>query len=171
MLSDDLYTKGIPGLGEAIPAEDYAAMTGQSLEQVVDDINAGQVLGVLHRDVWYVEAPPFCEENLRALHSRKRDESRARNEEQERRRRENGRRQHQAQHDSADTDLDRKYGKILGLTGRVTWEDVKRRWRELSKQYHPDNVQHLGPKLREVAEKEMKAINEAYQHFRERYGI
>lgn len=68
-------------------------------------------------------------------------------------------------------DMDKKYGRILGLTGKVKCEDVKHRWRKLSKQYHPDNVNHLGPKLKELAEKEMKDINEAYQYFKRKYGI
>jgi DnaJ like chaperone protein len=38
-------------------------------------------------------------------------------------------------------------------------------------QYHPDRVAHLGPKLREVAEHEMKEINEAYDFFRRKYGF
>ena len=67
--------------------------------------------------------------------------------------------------------LEAKYKKVLGLTGKITAEDIKCRWRELSRQYHPDYVQHLGPKLRAVAEQEMKSINEAHQYLCKRYGI
>ena len=67
--------------------------------------------------------------------------------------------------------LEAKYRKVLGLTGRITPEDVKRRWRDLSRQYHPDYVQHLGPKLRTMAEQEMKTINEAYQYLCRKYGL
>ena len=66
--------------------------------------------------------------------------------------------------------LEERYKKILGLSGPITPADIKRRWRELSRQYHPDQVQHLGPKLRAVAEKEMKDINGAYQYLRKKYG-
>ena len=62
------------------------------------------------------------------------------------------------------------YGAVLGLRGSVTFEDVKRRYRELVVQYHPDKVNHLGPKLRHVAEEEMKDINEAFAFFEKRYG-
>lgn len=65
--------------------------------------------------------------------------------------------------------LEEKYKKILGLTGHITPEDIKRRWRELSRQYHPDYVHHLGPKLRAMAEQEMKAINEAHQYLCAKY--
>ena len=66
--------------------------------------------------------------------------------------------------------LEEKYKKILGLTGSITADDIKRRWRELSKQYHPDQVHHLGPKLKAVAEREMKDINAAYDYLRKKYG-
>ena len=69
------------------------------------------------------------------------------------------------------SDMELQYAKVLGLSGNISPDDLKRRWRDLSKQYHPDNVQHLGPKLREVAEREMKDINIAYQYFKNKYGL
>jgi len=57
------------------------------------------------------------------------------------------------------------YAKILGLNSGCTLPELKRRYHELAQQYHPDKVQHLGPKLRTTAEQEMKKINEAYQYF------
>ena len=71
----------------------------------------------------------------------------------------------------SDAALEERAKKILGLTGNITPEDIKRRWRELSRQYHPDQVHHLGPKLRAVAEKEMKDINGAYQYLCKKYGV
>ncbi len=65
--------------------------------------------------------------------------------------------------------LEERAKKILGLSGPITPETLKARWRELSRQYHPDQVQHLGPKLRVVAEKEMTDINAAYQLLRKHY--
>jgi hypothetical protein len=64
----------------------------------------------------------------------------------------------------------RLYAHVLGLSGCVTRDDVRRVYRELARQYHPDKVQHLGPKLREVADSEIRQLNEAYAYFRERYG-
>lgn len=66
--------------------------------------------------------------------------------------------------------LEERYRKILGLYGPITAEAIKARWRELSKQYHPDQVHHLGPKLKAVAEREMKEINAAYDYLRKKYG-
>jgi len=66
--------------------------------------------------------------------------------------------------------LEERYRKILGLIGPITPEAIKTRWRELSKQYHPDQVHHLGPKLKAVAEREMKEINAAYDYLRKKYG-
>lgn len=59
----------------------------------------------------------------------------------------------------------------LGLEGPVTPAQVRRRYRELAGLYHPDKVVHLGPKLRQAAEDEMKAINQAFTYFRDRYGF
>jgi len=69
MLPPDLFFKNVPRLDEAILAEDLATMTGQTPIQVVSAIEARQLLGTLFRGVWYVEAPPFCEDKLRALHT------------------------------------------------------------------------------------------------------
>jgi hypothetical protein len=66
--------------------------------------------------------------------------------------------------------LEEKYAKILGLKEPITPDAIKARWRELSKQYHPDQVHHLGPKLKAVAEREMKEINAAYDYLRKKYG-
>jgi len=63
------------------------------------------------------------------------------------------------------------YAEILGLAGQADFDltDVKQAYRNLSLQYHPDKVAHLGPKLRAVAEEEMKRINEAYAFFTQSY--
>jgi uncharacterized protein len=61
------------------------------------------------------------------------------------------------------------YKTVLGLPENFIWEDVKRQHRALAAQYHPDKVNHLGDKLKELAQSEMKEINEAYDFFRKRY--
>jgi len=71
----------------------------------------------------------------------------------------------------APASLEEQYKKALGLTGPFTAEDLKARWLALSRQYHPDFVNHLGPKLKTVAEQEMKTINEAYQYLCKKYGL
>lgn len=102
--------------------------------------------------------------------ARRQEEEYARREQQERQRAEQER-DHEQKANPPETDLEKKYAKVLGLSGKVTSDDVKRCWRELSMQYHPDRVQHLGPKLKEVAEQEMKALNEAYEYFKTKYDI
>lgn len=62
------------------------------------------------------------------------------------------------------------YARILGLKGKITYAEVRNKYKELVLQYHPDKVNHLGPKLQQFAEQEMKEINEAFQYFKRHYG-
>lgn len=64
------------------------------------------------------------------------------------------------------------YRRVLGLhSDEDTLEAIRKRYRELASQYHPDKVNHLGDKLKEVAESEMKEINEAYNFFQKKYEL
>ena len=45
-------------------------------------------------------------------------------------------------------------------------EEIKKAYRKLSMQYHPDKVRHLGEEFRLVAEEKMKEINQAYDFFK-----
>lgn len=60
---------------------------------------------------------------------------------------------------------DRHYA-ILGLEPGASMEEIKKAYRKLSMQYHPDKVQHLGKEFRGVAEAKMKEINGAYDYFK-----
>lgn len=62
-----------------------------------------------------------------------------------------------------------KYGQILGLKGKVTVSDIKLKYKELSKKYHPDRVNNLGPEFIEIAERKMKEINDAYSWLRKKH--
>ena len=64
---------------------------------------------------------------------------------------------------------DRSY-EILGVSRGATPEEIKKAYRTLSMQYHPDKVSHLGEEFKRVAEEKMKEINAAYQYFKERQG-
>jgi DnaJ-domain-containing protein 1 len=80
--------------------------------------------------------------------------------------------QNQQKQSNSNTFRDEKYyGRVLGLKGKTTKDDIKRSYRELVAQYHPDKVTHLGPKLKVLAEQEMKEINEAYAYLKKRYNI
>jgi DnaJ like chaperone protein len=54
----------------------------------------------------------------------------------------------------------------LGLEKGADMEEVKKAYRKLSMQYHPDKVGHLGDEFRKVAEGKMKEINQAYDYFK-----
>jgi DnaJ like chaperone protein len=67
------------------------------------------------------------------------------------------------------TEEDRSY-EVLGVSRGATPEEIKKAYRTLSMQYHPDKVSHLGEEFKRVAEEKMKEINAAYQYFKERQG-
>ena len=59
---------------------------------------------------------------------------------------------------------------VLGVSRGASFEEIKKVYRTLSMQYHPDKVGHLGEEFKEVAEEKMKEINAAYQYFKKRQG-
>lgn len=63
------------------------------------------------------------------------------------------------------------HARTLGLSGVFDYSDVKRRYYERIKEYHPDKVAALGTKLRELAEIESKKINAAYEFFTKRFEV
>lgn len=63
----------------------------------------------------------------------------------------------EAKEDSADP------YEILGVPKTASHDDIKRAYRDAVKQYHPDRVQTLGPRLQEVAKKMTVEINRAYE--------
>ena len=67
-------------------------------------------------------------------------------------------------------DSSAKHYATLGLTESATMEEIKKAYRKLSMQYHPDKVQHLGEEFQKVAEDKMKEINAAYDFFKKSKG-
>ncbi|MFV0438479.1 MAG: DnaJ domain-containing protein [Desulfopila sp.] len=55
---------------------------------------------------------------------------------------------------------------VLGLEPGASEEEIKKAYRKLSMQYHPDKVRHLGDEFRKVAEEKMKEINAAHDYFK-----
>ena len=54
----------------------------------------------------------------------------------------------------------------LGITHSSNNEEIKKSYRQLATQYHPDKVSHLGPELIAFSEKKFKGLNEAYTAIR-----
>ncbi|SHO46868.1 DnaJ domain-containing protein [Desulfopila aestuarii] len=61
-----------------------------------------------------------------------------------------------------------QYYAVLGLEPGANDEEIKKAYRKLSMQYHPDKVRHLGDEFRKVAEEKMKEINIAYDFFKKK---
>ena len=54
-----------------------------------------------------------------------------------------------------------EYYKILGVDSSVTAEELKKIYRELVKEWHPDRLLH-NPSLHKTAQQKLQEINEAY---------
>lgn len=61
----------------------------------------------------------------------------------------------------------RYYEQVLDLTSSYTKAELKKAYLGKVNLYHPDKVATLGPKLKEIAEEEMKDINNAYQYLQD----
>ena len=62
------------------------------------------------------------------------------------------------------------FGKILGLKGKVSINQIHKKYRKKIKEYHPDQVSMMARELREIAEKRTKELNEAYEYFKKKYS-
>jgi curved DNA-binding protein CbpA len=51
---------------------------------------------------------------------------------------------------------------VLEVPENADAETIRDAYRRMAQQYHPDKVGHLGPEIRAVAERKMRAINAAY---------
>ena len=72
---------------------------------------------------------------------------------------------------ASDDEKTRHYGKLLGLEGKLTKAQIRKRYLHLVMQYHPDRVSGLGDELRDLADRKTKMFNEAYEWFRKVYKI
>ena len=69
--------------------------------------------------------------------------------------------------------MDKKYLEcleILELKVGFTLDELKKKWLELSKKYHPDKHATADEILKKLAENQYKRINEAYTYLKENYG-
>lgn len=67
---------------------------------------------------------------------------------------------------TAGQDMEGQHYATLGLEKGASKDEIKKAYRTLSMQYHPDKVRHLGDEFRAVAENKMKEINAAYEYFK-----
>jgi DnaJ like chaperone protein len=59
---------------------------------------------------------------------------------------------------------------ILGVPNGTSFDEVKRAYRNLSKQYHPDKVLHLGDEFKKFSEQKILDINQAYENIKKAQG-
>ena len=65
---------------------------------------------------------------------------------------------------------EKRMAKILGLSGKVTKDDIHKAYRNKIKEYHPDKIATMADELKELALKRTQEINEAYKHFKDKYS-
>jgi len=70
---------------------------------------------------------------------------------------------------ATDQEKNAYYGQLIGLSGKVTKEQIRSKYIGMIFLYHPDRVQHLGPEIKELAETKSKELNAAYDWFKEKY--
>lgn len=61
--------------------------------------------------------------------------------------------------------------RILGITPDATDEEVKKAYRKMAVQYHPDKVATLGEDVQKAAEEKFKAVSQAYESICKERGI
>jgi len=60
---------------------------------------------------------------------------------------------------------------VLGLGQSASKEEIKKAYRALAAQYHPDKVSHLGKELADFAHVKFQEINDSYQAIRKEKGF
>jgi DnaJ like chaperone protein len=76
---------------------------------------------------------------------------------------------HQYQEATSGAAADERYYGVLGLEPGADFASIKKAYRKLSMQYHPDKVAHLGDEFKGIAEEKMKEINAAYDFFQRKF--
>ena len=68
--------------------------------------------------------------------------------------------------------MDSKYFESMAkleLQSGFTLEDLKKKWKELAKEYHPDKYATQPERIKRLAENELKEINEAYDYLKKNF--
>jgi len=61
--------------------------------------------------------------------------------------------------------------KILGLTKQASVDDIKKAYRKMAVEYHPDKVAYLGEDVQKAAKEKFQRINEAYETLKKERGF
>ncbi len=61
--------------------------------------------------------------------------------------------------------------KILGTAPSATNEEIKKAFRKLAVEYHPDKVSYLGEEFKKSAEEKFRKVNDAYEFIKKERGI
>jgi DnaJ like chaperone protein len=61
--------------------------------------------------------------------------------------------------------------KVLGIESTASEDIIKKAYRQLAIQYHPDKVAYLGEDFKKSAEEKFRKINEAYETIKKERGI
>jgi DnaJ like chaperone protein len=57
---------------------------------------------------------------------------------------------------------------VLGLSENASKDEIRRAYRDLAIEYHPDKASHLGRQARELAEARFMELQKAYQELLKR---
>ncbi len=61
--------------------------------------------------------------------------------------------------------------KVLGVERNASIEEIKKAYRKLAVEYHPDKVSYLGEEIRKDADEKFRKINEAYEKIKKEKGF
>lgn len=71
---------------------------------------------------------------------------------------------------STSVNLENDY-KVLKIEETATDVEIKRAYRKLAQEYHPDKVNHLGEELRKAAEDKFTKLNQSYERIKKARGF
>lgn len=77
----------------------------------------------------------------------------------------------QKQPSPRDTKSESYYYNVLSLKPQATVDEIKKAYKILMNQYHPDKVATLGIELQNLAKKKTQEINEAYAFIKKKRGF
>ena len=67
-------------------------------------------------------------------------------------------------------DTDSAY-KVLGVDKNASNDEIKKAYRRLAVEYHPDKVSYLGEDFQKTANEKFQKVNQAYEKIKKERGI